>query len=166
MTHGARRTLSPRSATRLAEQGSGTAVLVLLEQLDYRDSAGIGELVEGCERTDSPPALCRHARDRQRAARALDLRRPRAAVRRNRTAGECQATHWCDQPDRSTHCAAPGGTAEAPVSERARSLGPAGPLRRPRAAEPPDSTVPLGGREDLAGNQSERRMYDGGRPAV
>ena len=34
----------------LAEQRSGTAVVVVLDQLDYLDSAGIGELVEGCER--------------------------------------------------------------------------------------------------------------------
>ena len=34
----------------LAEQRAGTAVVVVLDQLDYLDSAGIGELVEGCER--------------------------------------------------------------------------------------------------------------------
>jgi anti-sigma B factor antagonist len=34
----------------LAEQRAGTAVLVVLDQLDYLDSAGIGELVEGCDR--------------------------------------------------------------------------------------------------------------------
>jgi anti-sigma B factor antagonist len=34
----------------LAEQRAGTAVVVVLDQLDYLDSAGIGELVEGCDR--------------------------------------------------------------------------------------------------------------------
>jgi anti-anti-sigma factor len=34
----------------LAEQRSGTGVVVVLDQLDYLDSAGIGELVQGCER--------------------------------------------------------------------------------------------------------------------
>jgi anti-sigma B factor antagonist len=34
----------------LAEQRSGTAVVVVLDQLDYLDSAGIGELVVGRER--------------------------------------------------------------------------------------------------------------------
>jgi anti-sigma B factor antagonist len=34
----------------LAEQRAGTAVVVVLDQLDYLDSSGIGELVEGCER--------------------------------------------------------------------------------------------------------------------
>jgi anti-anti-sigma factor len=34
----------------LAEQRSGTGVVVVLDQLDYLDSAGIGELVHGCER--------------------------------------------------------------------------------------------------------------------
>jgi anti-sigma B factor antagonist len=34
----------------LAEQRAGTAVVVVLDQLDYLDSAGIGELVEGCQR--------------------------------------------------------------------------------------------------------------------
>ena len=34
----------------LAEQRAGSAVVVVLDQLDYLDSAGIGELVEGCER--------------------------------------------------------------------------------------------------------------------
>jgi anti-sigma B factor antagonist len=34
----------------LAEHRSGTAVVVVLDQLDYLDSAGIGELVEGRER--------------------------------------------------------------------------------------------------------------------
>ena len=36
----------------LAEQRSGTAVVVVLDQLDYLDSAGIGELVEGCDRAE------------------------------------------------------------------------------------------------------------------
>ena len=34
----------------LAEQRAGSAVVVVLDQLDYLDSAGIGELVEGCDR--------------------------------------------------------------------------------------------------------------------
>jgi anti-sigma B factor antagonist len=34
----------------LAEQRAGSAVVVVLDQLDYLDSAGIGELVEGSER--------------------------------------------------------------------------------------------------------------------
>jgi anti-anti-sigma factor len=34
----------------LAEQRSGSAVVVVLDQLDYLDSAGIGELVESSER--------------------------------------------------------------------------------------------------------------------
>jgi anti-anti-sigma factor len=34
----------------MAEQRSGTAVVVVLDQLDYLDSAGIGELVEARER--------------------------------------------------------------------------------------------------------------------
>jgi anti-sigma B factor antagonist len=34
----------------LAEHRAGTAVVVVLDQLDYLDSAGIGELVEGCDR--------------------------------------------------------------------------------------------------------------------
>jgi anti-anti-sigma factor len=34
----------------LAEQRTGSAVVVVLDQLDYLDSAGIGELVEGCDR--------------------------------------------------------------------------------------------------------------------
>jgi anti-anti-sigma factor len=34
----------------VAEHRAGTAVVVVLDQLDYLDSAGIGELVEGCDR--------------------------------------------------------------------------------------------------------------------
>jgi anti-anti-sigma factor len=34
----------------LAEQRSSTGVVVVLDQLEYLDSAGIGELVESCER--------------------------------------------------------------------------------------------------------------------
>jgi anti-anti-sigma factor len=33
----------------LAEQRSGAPVVVVLDQLEYLDSAGIGELVEGCD---------------------------------------------------------------------------------------------------------------------
>ena len=33
-----------------AEQRSGAGVVVVLDQLDYLDSAGIGELVESCDR--------------------------------------------------------------------------------------------------------------------
>jgi anti-anti-sigma factor len=33
----------------MAEQQSGAAVVVVLDQLDYLDSAGIGELVESCD---------------------------------------------------------------------------------------------------------------------
>ena len=34
----------------VAEERSGAAVVVVLDQLEYLDSAGIGELVGGCER--------------------------------------------------------------------------------------------------------------------
>lgn len=34
----------------LAEQRAGTSVVVVLDQLDYLDSAGIGELLDGFER--------------------------------------------------------------------------------------------------------------------
>jgi anti-anti-sigma factor len=37
----------------LAEQRAGTSVVVVLDQLDYLDSAGIGELVDGSERARS-----------------------------------------------------------------------------------------------------------------
>jgi anti-anti-sigma factor len=37
----------------LAEQRAGTSVVVVLDQLEYLDSAGIGELVDGCERARS-----------------------------------------------------------------------------------------------------------------
>jgi anti-sigma B factor antagonist len=37
----------------LAEHRSGTAVVVVLDQLDYLDSAGIGELLDGRERAQT-----------------------------------------------------------------------------------------------------------------